>query len=45
MHKMGPQGPKHYIFGDYFTQQLPERLDSMYFSILALENIRYLNFT
>ena len=45
MHKMGPQGPKHYIFGDHFTQKMPESSGSMYSSILMLENIWYYHFT
>ena len=40
MHKMGHQGPKHYIFGDHFySEKMPESLGSMYSSILMLENI------
>ena len=39
MHKMGTQGPKNYIAGGYFNQKMPESSNSMYSSILMLENI------
>ena len=45
MHKMGPRRPKHYIFGDHFTQKMPESSGSMYSFILILENIWYYHFT
>ena len=43
--KWVPQGSKHYIFGDHFTQKMPESSGSMYSSILMLENIWYHHFT
>ena len=47
MHKMGPQGPKDYIFSDQFYSRNAKMLRkySMYFSILMLENTWYHHFT
>ena len=45
MHKMGPCGPKHYTLATSFTQKMPESSDSMYSSILMLENIWPHHFT
>ena len=45
MHKMSPQGPKHYIFVTTFTQKISESISFMYFSILMLENILDHHFT
>ena len=39
MHKMGPCGPKHYIFAAAFAQKMPESSGFIYSSILLLGNI------
>ena len=41
MHKMGPQGPKHYIFCEHFYWINTRKPNTMYASILMLENIWY----
>ena len=33
MHKMGPRGPNHFIFGNYFCSKIPESSGFMYSSI------------
>ena len=45
MNKMGPWGPKHYIFGDHFCSKNTRKLRFMYSSILLLGNIWYYHFT
>ena len=45
MHKMGPCGPKHYIFAAAFAQKMPESSGFIYSSILLLGNIWHYHFT
>ena len=45
MHKLGPRGPKHFIFGDHIYSKNVRRSGSMYSSTLMLENIIYHYFT
>ena len=39
MHKMGPHDPHTIFLVNSFTQKMPESSDSMYSSILMIENI------
>ena len=42
---LGPQGSKHYIFGNHFYSKMPKSSNPIYSSFFMLENIWYHHFT